>query len=383
MPRSPKAPFIILGLLASIVIVVGGLYLAYQRNVFPALNKLVYKQTNKSRPADSDNLMVSQAVLRWLDTAFMYQGIYGHAMVCASGSNCRINQRNDRSGLAAAWARYKYFQKTNDTEQKQKLLVDARNLADRSKVETLQPDYWSCKLMYEMWQEASFTDEEKNLFKEVCLRALYYVPEENQMKSLISSNSVNLDAMFQEVTAETVKADFPLRPDMDYQYAAHASDKLAEFKFTSDNLDRQLGLFWFKRAAATYFETKNNNTSSNFSPMIGISAVDVWRETNDQSFMDFAQEIYTENQKSYACLSFERCTFQIMLCQELYEATSNKEYKDCANSLMRDIKYLSFDHPDYANALNIGAFFNFAETGSRAYYTHLNSYLAGTLAELE
>ncbi len=87
-----------------------------------------------------------------------------------------IRRASWRQNVPIAWARFKYWQKTNDSEQLALMKEDLQNLVTHildSGYWTLQTDTFNCSLLSEIAKSPSIDAETKNLAQRLCLESSF------------------------------------------------------------------------------------------------------------------------------------------------------------------------------------------------------------------
>ncbi len=151
---------------------------------------------NNSQKETAPELVLAQKILHQISNHQSQEGFYGDWQICLKEKDkqnytCELNMypyemkegleefydetASYRYSIPVIWARFKYYQKTNDQEQLKLLEKDLYNLDNylsENNERLLNTDVYNCSLMEEITNSDLISDEIKNLTTKICFIAV-------------------------------------------------------------------------------------------------------------------------------------------------------------------------------------------------------------------
>ncbi len=244
-------------------------------------------------PINFDIAMVKKT-LDWLETQKNENGVYYLSEMPYSDTDKSTRRIDGRAGVYAIWGKFNYWQKTNDATVLSGIQTDLATYNNPQKIKTFQPDFWSCKLLYDLSQESSLKDAAKNL----CWRSAIVI-EDLSTDNMISENTViktipavDLNTVFssQSDTQPTPeeKATFNAKFN---QYASLSSDFSAKYLWANNQKNMEVAKALFNLAANIYAKYRTFGFLGGACPL-GQAALDLYSSTSDTKYLNFAQEVF-------------------------------------------------------------------------------------------
>lgn len=163
MKMQPKMKLIIGSLLGVlIVIVVLLLFLSKTKLPFTTYNEtLNLNETGNTNKPSLTNIQIAEKTMGWLNSVKDQQNMYPIGQQCHINKPCDTVLPDKQVGITALWSRYEYYKKTKKPEELQTI----REHINSYLVMSYQPDFWHCRVLYEMSQDNVFTEKEKKIYR--------------------------------------------------------------------------------------------------------------------------------------------------------------------------------------------------------------------------
>lgn len=257
----------------------------------------------------------SLLIINWLDKQKSPDGRYYF-----SSFNTKSNSPNvdNRLGSAIVWARYKELKKNKTTDQINKINTDLDVYLNKSLVPAIQNNFWNCKLMYEMWNSKEFNESTKAKIKQLCNDSDYYPVNENTQVNNLEDYLSKVMKSQSLRTGENDTSHFN-------EYSSAVSDLLVLSKWDNRPDLVDLSKKYFKSAVDLYLANKIQLQSTSI--LLGTAAMDLYKETKNTVYLDFAKKIFDVN-NSTDCNLLSSCVVSIFLAKDLSTATKEQLYND-------------------------------------------------------
>lgn len=322
----------------------------------------IYPTTELSQ-TKINNLKIAKKALNWLDKQKDQNGIYYYALVCSEKNDeCKITPGDKKStGPIIIWGRFQYYKATKNEEDLKAFNNDLDIYTDKNKVKIIQNHFWNCKLMYELWQDDLLNPQQKEKIKQICKNSTYDIDikkiDESKdipsfdLKKIIENKQINTSPYIVSDISENLN-----------KYSVYASDFLYRFLWENNEIDLKRAKWLFYQAINLY-QNEKRDVYIGGKCVLGISALDMYKVTDDNSYLEFAKSFFEkENIKNNcseptleinqsisrsACVNFiyEKVTCAIF-ANELYKATNNIEYKNFYEKLLNKIITENFNQED-------------------------------------
>lgn len=389
--KSSKIILILMGLVILVLIGEGIYYFKWQRKKRvsegpPSSTTQVFPTTLTSVPALT-NLQIAEKVLSWLETQKNEEGFYNFGVRCELGGVCQKPDHDGRSGFGVLWGYFKHYQKTKNPSDMEKIDYLLTLYSDREKMDIIQNIFWNCKWMYEMRQADFFTDKQKEEIENICRRGNYYPAVTEEVESKIEESGLRA-ADFEEAIREKQSlsqvANKKLSDEQEkylLRFAVYASDFVAKYLWHSNEQDLKEAKGYFFEAVGLWKQAPINKYLDG-QCLLGIAAVDLYRGTQEQKYLDFAQNLAVEGNTPYFLLEKAGCA---LLAKDLSVLIQGEKYKKLAADLVKNLINNNFDFTGYSGyANNFGAFYsreNWADKQNLYYFVRENGLIVGILSE--
>lgn len=318
----------------------------------------------------SGDLTQSKVILDWIEKQRDKNGNYINGIRCSVGdkSNCDEVIASGTSGhdvIQTIWARYLFYKKVGDSADLEIITKDLKNYADRTKFH-VQTDFWNCRMMYEMYRDVTLTKEQIRDVTNICWGGSYYELRGFTKASLTNTGEYDLsiEKTVPEIDLTAVVAEDPnvtknlvetnevseLNLPM---YAAYPSEYVARYQWKRGQHEMDLAKLYFNVVLTVYLKDNksfDNETTCRF----GISAVDMWRGTNDKKYLDFASYLFNKEIAPAAktAIDFRKYVRPTcgLLADEMYIATTSVGFKEKRDDI---VKYLKLDYRDTDQSNNL------------------------------
>ena len=177
----------VVGLLLIIAIIFFVIYYFYNKDQTKQIETPIIPEeaTNNNLNLESqdelknDNLKIAKSILNFLWTQRNSLNLYSSFSTCEDPNNlqtCTPADDSWRWSIPVIWARFKYYQATDDQEELMRLQSDLRNMVNNvinSDERFLQTSSYNCAMMKEIANSSLINDEIRSLAAKVCFLADY------------------------------------------------------------------------------------------------------------------------------------------------------------------------------------------------------------------
>lgn len=304
-------------------------------------------------PADESkesNMEIAEKVLEKIDKEKDETGIYYYSDALEAGKNQQERLIDNRVGIYPIWAKLSIWEKTKDKAVLEGLTIDLDALSDLNKVPTFQPELWSCKILYDLWISPSLSQETKEKAKKLCERALIMVPALDNKFTLTSETKINqipekdLNNIFKTTNKENIPISSSEEDNFEKivnSYSAYSSDFSTKFLWEKkeNNLKIAKSLF---NLAVDYYDKLKTASIERRECILGIAALDLYKMSNEQKYLDFAQNLYIKNSSIRSGTLLKKTTCYLF-ASDLNKITPDKKYGDFMTGLLTDIRQNNYN----------------------------------------
>lgn len=357
MELQPKMKFIVGGLLGVLaVIIVLLLLLSKTKLPFTTYNKtLNLNETGTIKKPSLTNIQIAEKAISWLDSIKDKQNIYYFGQQCRLNKSCDTPFTDKQIGIPVIWARYQYYKKTRKPEE---LQIIKEHISSYLSI-SFQPDFWHCKLLYEMSQDDAFTQGEKNNLKTLCTNTAFYqiASAAAEKKNPNTFNSSDIINKLESKSSSIIISDSLPKNEREFlMYCAYTSDLISISSWFQSPTNLEGAKYYFDNAIYYYIQKKNSTSS--YLPFLGIAALDMYKATNNKQYLEFAtylaNKIEKENPNNTVYLAG-----LAYLENSLYASTNDKNYSTNFKKNVAKIVDNSFDYSGYQGfRIGKGAFHN-------------------------
>lgn len=309
------------------------------------------------------NLQIAEKAIAWLNTMKYKDDIYYLGYQCFENKQCDQPQTDKQVGVAVLWSRFNYYKKSQKPEE----LTTVKQQIQSYSTTSFQPDFWHCKLLYEMQPDPTFSAAAKENLKKICLDSFYlnFVEAETQKRDVnnfISQQTItNLESNKKILTISDL---LPVDEREFFMYSTYVSDFVAKYFFTNYPSNLEIAKVYFDNALSYYLNNRKTPLSSLSFLMVG--ALDIYKATLNKEYLNLARYLETKveaesNKNLLTSIGL------IFLQKDLYKITKDQKYLKSAQNNLAQIIDNYFDYQGY-NGFRKGnrGFHN----GGTAYYNY-------------
>lgn len=397
--KQRQIPLIYIIVLLLVIAVIGGetFYFLKLKNKKQQLSNFPLKQVEPTITKEQklSNSKIVEAVLNWLDKQRDERGIYYLDRRCNTYPQTDCNQY-DPSGtswhiaIAPIWGRLKYYQTKKDSKDLQIVDKDLKLLTDREEIEFIQNDFWNCYLMYDLWQSQDLSQLQKDLVKEICWESAYYLPKD--LESIRERKFI--DNQYQDVIQAEIKAvkgkeasfESALQENdeaMVNEYSSYPADFLARYRWQKNETDLKKAYFYFNKAAQLLSQKRTLFNTDQLC-VFGVSVVEMFNQSKDQAYLDWAKEIFTEVKANNQIKPVKCAFFADLLYKSGNEEKYLQEKKDILTKLIENSYDYKEDNEFKGYLVGDGCFRSLDENGDAGLVKSIreNGLLVGILSGL-
>jgi len=353
--------------------------------------------TEWKQPSEIQNTEVAKEVLDWLDEQRDSRDVYIYGYRCAINGDCEKQEADNRAGLAAIWGRSLHHQATNNDNDLLIINKDINIYTDPEKVPIIQNNFWNCKLMYQVWQNDSLSNEQKTKVKNICDKSSYYPPELEEIDNLIESDQlekINPKTLIDNISSIEDNPQSASNNSAKFiEYSTYSSDFTAKYLWEKDKLNLNRAQAYFNKAILLW-KNEPRNTYLEGKCLLGIAALDLYTATQEENYLEFAASFLDKEKVKDLCLSpnedgstyyndsiLEHATCGIF-ANQLANLKGEEEYKEVKNSLVSNAVDNLLNYPQYSEEEGKSAFFGRVRAGDEIIIFKLvreNGLFAGLL----
>lgn len=327
-----------------------------------ALNRLAQSGKTSDR---LNNDQIATLILQWANNTRTEKGGYASGEDCDGEGVCQPLVINNGVGAPAMWARFRYYLKHKNVEALDTIREDIKTYGDPQKVVTIQPYFWSCKLLYEMWKNPLFTQAEKDGLQVICARSLYnaidLVPHVASPTAAGVVGEVKAD-LAGHTGEETFFIGPPDTASLD-EYAVNALERSAIYAWGKDESDLEQAKLYFVAAMKALHNTTDQVKAGDAAPLVGLAALELNSVMPAPELVSYAQAVYGRY-KGTSCSTLQSCVMRTYFYNELYKLDKNAQYQTQRDAILTTLYDNQFDYQGTA-----GYF-----AGKQAYYDHGLNY---------
>lgn len=377
--KVPKFLYIILFVLIILIFIVVVLNLYLEKSKKITERKVINnKISNEADMVTSqDSIDISKKTLDWINSQRDDRGIYSVGCECLDlvCKKCADKIYIPRNITFVLWGKFKYSEYENNYQDlSNEISLFQNNLEEHP----LQYGGWNCKLLYDIWKSDKLSQDTKDQINNVCVKSEYEF--EDNLKVPDDFDSVILDKINRFLKKQlVVDSNIETDPENFYIYSGLVSEMVTRLlwkpispPYAFEGLsETQLAKVYFEKALLSY-EAKTEKTMKD-DAMLGIAAVDMYRLTNNNSYLDLAKYLFNLRSEAGNTNSYN-LVFYGILGQELQSVTKNDQYEVSVRLVVNKIIENGYNQrDDKADAFKgPGFFYNIVE----------NSLIVGLLQTL-
>jgi len=364
-----KFNFLVLLLPLLLLVIAGGFVYFPDAPVFKRVTEMIKQEGNLTTvpsvaPSQQNKLTnqeIAQETLAWLDKQRDDRGVYHVSRAC-DFNNKKCDEvlpagTSAHSGLPAIWGVFKNFQITGARDTLEIVNRDINVYSNNNMVSYLNNDFWNCKLMYEMWQNDSFTIEQKVKIEDLCFnsKSTYYSPPDLREKVDLELK----DNLWQEVVkGEIVPVDINnpsfesslSETDKDVNvitfYTSATSEFLSRYNWKKSENDLLKAKYFFNKSFQLYSMEKSL-LKNNELCLFGISSVDYFKFSKGEKYLNLSKLIFDQLEKNNS-LNQPVCA---IFANDLFVATKDNKYKENRKVIVKNMIEQTYDFSGYGGLL--------------------------------
>lgn len=325
---------------------------------------------------------IARLLLQWANNKRTENGGYAEGEICLKNGTCEPLIADNRIGAVGLWARYRSYLRTKGFETMAIISQDLRTYTDPNKVSTIQPHFWNCKLIFELWKSANFTPEQKDQLQVICARSIYNTFDLSFPDNTLVEETAQLQVT-QEMDGKRISGEliFPevVDPDRLYEYAINSSERTSMWEWASDPADLQQAHLYFMGAVEALRALQESERGEH-APLVGIAALDLYRATPSPAFADYARYLF-ETYKDTKCVYLENCALRAYFYNELLKLENKESYRQERDKVLNAMYDQRFDR-EGLKGYSLGKQAYYDNEYKNRYWMVSNSLIAGLLLDL-
>lgn len=350
-------------------------------------SKLINQEKITSTPAPSlTNDQIADLLLQWANNTRTEKGGYAEGERCTGKGVCDPFFVDNRIGAVGLWARFEHYLKYQDFESMSIMAKDILIYSNPQKVSTIQPIFWNCKLLYELWKSPIFSKTQKNDLQNICGRSVYptlhLTYNQNASISGASLNQITQQMAGEEQKNKLFFFNEPVDSDSDIlpYYALYASEYISMYEWAHDQSDLKNAQLFFIAAVSTLRNTTDPSQSAEMAPLVGLASLDLNKIIPNPLYVQYADWL-TRQYKSPSCIQLQGCVMRAFFDNELYNLNKKEGYRQERDQIIGKLYNERFDYQGLLGfRIGKGAFYD-SETKNQ-YMMVPNEMLAGLLLDM-
>lgn len=281
---------------------------------------------------------------------------YYYALVCDAQGHCKNSPTDKQVSITALWSRYRRYKISGDQSELTQIATDILQYSKRSEIEdywqkVYQPDFWHCKLLYDMAHDNIFSKEYQDALYSICQNNSYFL---SRIELANIANENKLDKIYPQD-----KRRFAI-------YNTMISDFVSLYRWTKDERLLKIAKMYFTNAKNYYLA---NNLLPSDSSYLTIASLDLYLATNDKIYLDFANNLFNRfTDSDRQNLTLDQLAELCLSSQYYYDNISkNQKYQIIKNDSVSRLIERGWDSQK-------GAFHGFTEK-DKSYETRNNALI--------
>ena len=287
--------------------------------------------SDEERIVRTDYTAVVEKTLDWIDQQRNDDGWYILERGCNfNAKTCDTvwdNDEGNKDGLIATWARFNYYQQTQNFEDLESVKDDIDKFYEKYP-NGVDNALWICKITYDMWKSELFDEETNKKLKDICFKS------SDTFQGLIENNS-DYEKAFNKSLSEANKID-PVWKSWDgYAFAVRGfnnyfgltSDLLAQYLWTGDENKLELARKYFDSADTILSES--GYTRADDICLLGLSAIDLYKfDGNNERLLNYVKEKYLSFYDELNGTKRHSTSVCGLMIKSLYQLSGNQVFID-------------------------------------------------------
>jgi len=318
-----------------------------------------------------DYTPIAERIFSWLSNSHDPQGLYFSLINCKDG-NCTNMGSSNNSGIAAVWSRFRHYKATRNQEDLALIESDLNTYLDEQIAETVQTNIWGCKMLYELnTSDLPEIAKLKDKISQLCQRVLLLNVERDEIDQQLEVGRSMRPDFTPLSSGGRISTFLKANSEERVNYAFLASDYANRYLWFNDQADLNRAEGYFSKAASLVNYMDKEDTLG-FLPVLGVAAIDLYRITNENGYLNQATLIADQLSASNQCSALNDCVYQAVFVDSLIASVNLPKYHEYQQKILDFIIKEGYDE-------NTGAVHHFATVNSTNYIPFVNMLLAGTL----
>ena len=349
-------------------------------------SKPIQKQSTTTTVASRlNNDQIADLLLQWANNTRTENGGYAEGEWCTNKGVCDPFFVDNRIGAVGLWARFKHYLKYQDSESMSIMAKDILIYSDPQKVSTIQPVFWNCKLLYELWKSPLFSQAQKNNIENICARSVYATLDLTYNQN-VSIPETSLNQITQQMAGKGQRNQLfffneQVDVSMSSEYAAFASDYAGMYQWAQDKEDLKRAQISFIAAVSALRNNINLFQLTEMAPLVGLASLDLNKITPNPLYVQYADWLIKQY-KNTSCPQLQGCVMRAFLYNELYKLNKKEEYRQERDKIISKLYDERFDYKGLSGfRIGKGAFYD--SLTKNQYMMVSNTVLAGLLLDMQ
>lgn len=293
-------------------------------------------------------LKIAEDVIDWLiDLKQNEDGelIFSVGYICNPGKPCEKTGTDRQLTFPVIWSMYHYYLKT----KKQSILNDIKEIILSFSNTQTQPNFWHCRVLYDLYQSNDFSPSEKEKIKTLCLDGVNFdLPVIEPFIEKSRPESFNAQQIINKINdinqGKVISDQINIKDEWDFIiYSANISNFVYRYYWFKEPRDLQTARTYFDHALAYY----QNNQEQYLSglPIMIIGALDLYEATKNPEYLTLAKYLYQKNLEKETVFKnkLNQITFFMLLEKKMYDVTKEEKYNSLLSSHIKFV-YDSYYH---------------------------------------
>lgn len=327
------------------------------------------------------NLAIAGITIDWMNKQRKDDGTYFAVRECGN-ENCSEfkfeNHPSWREGGLMIWGRYKYYERTKNKDDLNKLLKEVEQMQSS----TLQVNSWHCRLLFDLMISKELDSYSRRMVYNLCKNSGYEVDVSNKVVTESMMEDV-IDKFMNEKLKPTGNIPDDIKASFQKDSAFVSELSIAKLTQMQENISFPDGksIPVLDVAKSHLFDSIYEyivlpEKTKKEMAFLGMAALDIYRTRIEKKYLDLALFMENKSQVDNDRESLESLAYNLYFLRQLNIEQPTTARQKRIEFLEKRIIGLGFDYSGYtAEKYNIGAFGQ-----DRVFSTPLNGLIVGLLS---
>lgn len=265
-----------------------------------------------------------------------------------------MKSSDNRVGANVIWAKYQVWKKTNDQSLLDSMRSDFTVQLDDKVVDVYAPDFWSCRIMYELWLDDKLPQDLKDNAKKLCDKGIYEFPRtlrEPGDATVRLSADVKI-AKYEEIDLNSVNfgetsgayIEYSKRQQMADQllkYSSYISEFVTKYEWEKVDNYHTIAKAFQNQVLNLYQQLAGNNKLVPYECVMGVGFMDLYNATKEDKYLKFAEKLIGAN-KYHDISLFDKVTCAYFI-DKMRTLLKRDDYGPIYDNLFSDIYQNHYD----------------------------------------